>query len=73
MKAQFRKLVTDKRLEECDDVLDALKKVCQADIDSSIRSARDIEKFEKPSWALEQALQIGIQKALTRVIETITK
>jgi len=54
-----------------EEVYDFLIKYLEDQISLSERITRNEESFDTPNWALQQAYQMGMQKAYTRVKDLI--
>ena len=53
-------------------VFDKLIEILEMDLQSSIRSSRKVDNYDKPAWSEFQADQLGSQRTLQSVIDLIT-
>lgn len=65
-RAEFRA-----RMEECRDVLDRLREMCESKQEESLKRLRDKKSHDKPDWACYLAHELGYQSALEELINLL--
>lgn len=67
-----QRLIRERRLSECSDVLSLLRDILKNDLTNSFVELRREQNYELPNWQLKTADVLGCQRTLEKTISYLT-